>query len=43
MQNNLAEVDRPTANVLAKIKNLAFGVESKANDFKQLAETDKPD
>ena len=43
VQNNLAEVDRPTANVLAKIKNLAFGVESKANDFKQLAETDKPD
>ena len=37
------EVDRPTANVFAKVKELAFGVESKANDFKQLAETDKPD
>jgi len=37
------EVDRATANVLAKVKKLAFGVESKANDFKQLAETDKPD
>ena len=31
------EVDRATANVLAKVKKLAFGVESKANDFKQLA------
>lgn len=37
------EVDRPTANVLAKVKELAFGVASKANNFKQLAETDKPD
>ena len=43
VQGLRTEVDRPTANVLAKVKKLAFGVESKANDFKQLAETDKPD
>jgi len=43
VQGLRTEVDRPTANVLAKVKELAFGVESKANDFKQLAETDKPD
>ncbi len=43
VQGLKTEVDRPTANVLAKVKKLAFGVESKANDFKQLAETDKPD
>jgi hypothetical protein len=43
VQGLRTEVDRPTANMLAKVKELAFGVESKANDFKQLAETDKPD
>jgi len=37
------ELDRHTANMIAKVKELAFGVESKANDFKQLAETDNPD
>ena len=36
-------MDRAGANIIAKVKELSFGVESKANDFKQLAETDKPD
>lgn len=42
VQGLQTEVDRPTANVLAKVKKLAFGVESHANDFKQLAESDEP-
>ncbi len=37
------ELDRAGANIIAKVKELSFGAESKANDFKQLAETDKPD
>ena len=37
------ELDRAGANIIAKVKELSFGAESNPNDFKQLAETDKPD